>query len=445
MKQKLIKIAVIFLGLMIVFTILSRAAYNISTPKVVLGKAEEMEMGPDISGSGTVEASEMLPVASAEQKVVRKIHVLAGQSVKAGDVLYELDLEKLEEEIAKKQQEIKGIDLQLESARSMKDVAAQSKKMMQSQALSDYERARQAADYEIAEAETAWQNAEAEYEQFKKNPSLFPERTEQEFLQSIDEKKSLYDAALRAKEESLYQAQKAIDSANAPEAKDTSIEQMELTKTTAEKELSALKELQDGEGKVLSPIDGVVAAVNIQVGGMTSGTADLLIADSSAEMLLKVQFPEQYKEYIVNGTAVKLTSETLMEKEIEAIGKLKIEAVQQNEETGGTIEATILIPQNTLPIGTSVGVQIETSKTNYLDCVPLEALHQEDENTYYVYVTDEKKTILGTETVAQRVDVTLDYKGERYAAVKGLALDQEIILSSTKQLKNGGRVKPQEQ
>ena len=59
----------------------------------------------------------------------------------------------------------------------------------------------------------------------------------------------------------------------------------------------------------MSPMDGVVSAVNIQVGGMTSGTADILIADTSAEMMLKVQFSEENKEHVIVGANVKLISE----------------------------------------------------------------------------------------------------------------------------------------
>lgn len=152
----------------------------------------------------------------------------------------------------------------------------------------------------------------------------------------------------------------------------------EILKTGfVEKQLSALKELQSAEGKVVSPMDGVVSAVNIQVGGMTSGTADILIADISAEMMLKVQFSEENKEHVIVGANVKLISDVLMETEKNAVGKLKITAIQQNTETGAGVEASIRIPPNTLPIGTSVGVQIETSKKMYSGCIPLEALHQD--------------------------------------------------------------------
>ena len=42
-------------------------------------------------------------------------------------------------------------------------------------------------------------------------------------------------------------------------------------------------------------------------------------------------------------------------------------------------------------------------------------------------------------------DVTVEYKGDRYAAVKGLSVNQNIILSSSKQISDSGRIKPQKQ
>lgn len=47
--------------------------------------------------------------------------------------------------------------------------------------------------------------------------------------------------------------------------------------------------------------------------------------------------------------------------------------------------------------------------------------------------------------IARRVDVNVLYKGNRYAAVRGLGDGQDIILSSTKPISEGGRVKPQRQ
>ena len=53
------------------------------------------------------------------------------------------------------------------------------------------------------------------------------------------------------------------------------------------------------------------------------------LADTSAEMMLKVQFSEENKEHVIVGANVKLISDVLMETEKNAVGKLKITAIQK--------------------------------------------------------------------------------------------------------------------
>lgn len=195
---------------MIAFTILSRAAYNITTPKVVLGKPESMEMGPEIIGNGVVEAEEIVPVSTVEQKVVRKVHVLAGQKVKAGDVLYELDLEKLQEEIGEKERELKSLELQMESAKSMQSVARQTKEMMQSQAISDYERIEQTANQEIAKAEAEWNRVWEEYSQFQKIRSCIRTGQSRNFYKKSRRQSRLMSLRLRRKRKVFIKHKKQL-------------------------------------------------------------------------------------------------------------------------------------------------------------------------------------------------------------------------------------------
>ncbi len=89
-------------------------------------------------------------------------------------------------------------------------------------------------------------------------------------------------------------------------------------------------------------------------------------------------------------------------------------------------------------------MEIKTEKKKYSSCVPLGALHQAEPGKYFVYVLDEKKSILGDEQVARQVDVEVQYKGNRYAALEGFG-NGKVIVSSTKELRNGGRVKLQEE
>lgn len=357
MKQRLTKIAVLFFALMIVFTILSRAAYNLTTPRVVLGKVESMEIGPEISGSGVVEAKTEIPIIVTAQQLIKSVRVMAGQEVKEGDILFELDQEQLQKSVKLKEWELNSIRQQIESAQ---------------------------------------------------------------------------------------EAKKALDQVNLPQAEDYSAAQMEMEKETKEEELKQLKALADKEGKILSPTSGVVSEVNVKPGTMTSGMGDILVFSATEGLVLKARFSQDQKEYLVRGAKVSVSSQMFTESELEKLGELKINTVSQSVE-GMDVEVAIFLESDVIPIGTNLSLQIQTEKKSYHDCLPLSALHQEEEGKYFVYVLDEKETILGDEKIARKVDVEVEYQGALYVAVTNISEEQQVILTSTKEITDGGRIKPQEQ
>ena len=139
MKQKLIKTAIVFFALMVVFTILSRVIYNMGTPKVMLAKAELMEIGPEIRGSGVVEAKKEIPIMIETQQLIKSVNVIAGQEVKEGDILFELDEAKLKKNVERKEQELDNILQQIEADANARERARQSRELMISQAETDYQ------------------------------------------------------------------------------------------------------------------------------------------------------------------------------------------------------------------------------------------------------------------------------------------------------------------
>ena len=443
MKQKLIKTAIVFFALMVVFTILSRVIYNMGTPKVMLAKAELMEIGPEIRGSGVVEAKKEIPIMIETQQLIKSVNVIAGQEVKEGDILFELDEAKLKKNVERKEQELDNILQQIEADANAREGARQSRELMISQAETDYQRTVESGNEAVEEAAEDLEAAQEEYERFISNPGNYPGRTKEEFEQRIEEMQSAYEMAVDMREENIYQAQKSLDSLNIPEAEQNASLQMEMEREDKEAELNILKALEEKKGKIISPTNGVVSQVNVRPGSMTSGMGDIFISSASEGLILKGQFPEEQKEYLVVGTEVRISSQAFTEKELSQLGDLKIAAVSPSE-TGMGLEVSVLLEGSTVPIGTVFSMEIKTEKKSYSSCIPLSALREGEPGKYFVYMLGEKKSILGDEQVARKVDVNVLYKGNLYAAVEGIG-DGNVISSSTKELTNGGRVKPQEQ
>ena len=77
--------------------------------------------------------------------------------------------------------------------------------------------------------------------------------------------------------------------------------------------------------------------------------------------------------------------------------------------------------------------------------MPVESIVSFSENgnqAQYIFILDEKNTVLGVETVVRRVDVEVIEQNDHYAAVEGpISEEQRIVCSSNRELNEGDRVR----
>lgn len=485
MKHRMMKAGVLLLGLMILFTIISRTAYNMSTAKVSVKKPEPQTFTPDVSARGTVAGREEIAVSAVESLRVGSVHVMEGQAVEAGQILFEVDLQDLMEKMKEKQQELYSLDLQIRSAEESAAISEKSRQLMQSQAQEDYNRtaAREndtvdAAQAELRQAQEAYQNfitgSEMSQTDFIGSGTGQPDstqpgfdqadfgRTAEELLDTVQEKQAAYDQAVKARDESLYQAQKALDSANLGTAKDYTAEQSRITRGQKEEEISRLQELIDAQGKVTAPSKGMVTEVAVKAGSMTSGGGDVLLSDLSGGASLTVAFPEEMRKYVREGTQAVVTEENPLPGQQAATERVTIQAIADNsvavsggigvssgmdtgsvfvQQPGGSFTVTVQVSSEHFSAGEVAILKVEAQAADYASCVPLEALHLMSGDQYYVNVAEKRSTILGEEWVVRQVSVELLEKNEKYAAVEGISSGQEVVTESSRSLEDGSRVK----
>jgi multidrug resistance efflux pump len=124
MKKKIVSIAIKFFLLIIVFTIISRGAYNMTTIRVVVSQPKEMNITHDLFGSGEVCAKDVSAVVVKEGIAIKSVNVAVGDFVKKGTTLFSLSRDSLKNVMAKLQDEIKILDLQTQAAKkSMEETA----------------------------------------------------------------------------------------------------------------------------------------------------------------------------------------------------------------------------------------------------------------------------------------------------------------------------------
>lgn len=369
MKQRIRKAGVLLFGLMISFTIISRTAYNMSTAEVSTEQAEHQTFTPDISARGTVTGSREIAVSTVEGLRVGTVHVMEGQAVEAGEILFEVDLQDLAEKMKVKQQELQSLDLQIRGAVESEAAEERSRQLSRSQAQEDYDRtaARENAAADAALAEL--QRAQEEYRKFTADPAGSSGRTEdgqenagrmdlgqpgtgqsglgqsdlgqsgtgqsgldqpgtgqsgtgqsdvgrissdqtaEQLLAAVQEKQAAYEQALQTREDSLYNAKKSLDSANLETAKSYSVEQSQITRGQKVEEIAKLQALLDVQGKVAAPAKGMVTGVSVRAGAATTGGSDILLSDLSDGASLTVTFPEEMRKYIREGAQAVATAE----------------------------------------------------------------------------------------------------------------------------------------
>lgn len=493
MKQRMIKAGVLLLVLMIMFTIISRMAYNMSIAEVSTQKPEAQTFIPDVSAQGIVTGRQEIAVSAVESLRVGVVHVVEGQTVEAGAVLFELDMQDLTKKMQEKQQELHSLDLQIQSAEESAALTAESRQLTLSQLQEDYNRTAVRENAAVDTALSALRQAQEKYQNFISDREVYSgemnsdqedlgqsdssqpdpgqtnsmqsgsikedfRQTAEELLAVVQEKQTAYDQAIQSREDSLYQVQKAMDTANLGTAKDYSVEQVQITRGQKEQEIAELQRLIDVQGKVTAPSKGMVTGVMVKPGSLTTGGGDILLADISCGASLSVTFPREMRKYVQVGFPAVVTAENFQQGQQVVMEQVTIQTVADGSMYGngaadtragaaselaleGSFTVTVALPPDHFMAGETAGLKVEVPASDYAFCVPIGALHLMSGEQYYVNVAEKRATVLGEEWVVRQVNVELLERNEKYAAVEGISFKQEVVIESSRTLENGSRVK----
>lgn len=254
-------------------------------------------------------------------------------------------------------------------------------------------------------------------------------------------KEEAYDEAIKQRKSTIQSADRSLEDANTPESVDTASALTE-NDDLQEKQLAVdkLQKVMDAGGKVTAPSDGLVTKVNVTTGEATTEDTAIRISDQSAGYKFTATLDKSDAKFLAKDDKVTLDlgSGTSVE-------GLKIQSIDVSREDKNSYELTVSIPAKVKKIGTIATLKVEKASKKYDTCVPLTALHS-DGDKYYVYVINEKDTILGTETAVDKVQVEILDKNNEQAAIDGaFSWDQKFVLTSSKTLRDGDRVRLREE
>lgn len=250
-------------------------------------------------------------------------------------------------------------------------------------------------------------------------------------------KEEAYNEAVKQRQSTIQSANRTLEDAKAPENVDTATA-LTANDDLEEKQLAVdeLQKVMDVNGKITAPSDGLIIKVNVTTGETTTEDTAIRISDQSAGYKFTATLDKASAKYLSKDDKVTLDlgNGTTVE-------GLTVQSIDVSAEDKNSYELTVSIPAKVKKLGSIATLKVEKASKKYDTCVPLGALHS-DGDKYYVYVINEKDTILGTETAVDKVQVDILDKNNEQAAIEGsFSWGQQFVLTSSKTLRNGDRVR----
>jgi len=290
---------------------------------------------------------------------------------------------------------------------------------------------------QVQTAQEALAQAQAERDQAKQALADFTpgaQKSEQELLDALANAKEAYEQAQSELGNTSRTYGQALETASLPDAGSSSAEIGQITYAQMKTQLQKLEALRDAGGEVLAPADGVVTACYVSTGQLTSETTAFLLADSGQGWKFTADVTQDQSKYIGTGDKVTLRLES-SGKEYKDLPVIAFAA----KDTGGTL--TVSLPAADIPLGAGMELTFTRRSQAYTCCVPLTALHMDAQNRAYVLTLETVNTVLGQQTQAAKVMVTVLDKNEKTAALEGALTDKQIIVSSDRTVDSGSRVR----
>ena len=250
-------------------------------------------------------------------------------------------------------------------------------------------------------------------------------------------KEEAYNEAVKQRQSTIQSANRTLEDAKVPENVDTATA-LTANDDLEEKQLAVdeLQKVMDVNGKITAPSDGLITKVNVTTGETTTEDTAIRISDQSAGYKFTATLDKASAKYLSKDDKVTLDlgNGTTVE-------GLTVQSIDVSAEDKNSYELTVSIPAKVKKLGSIATLKVEKASKKYDTCVPLGALHS-DGDKYYVYVINEKDTILGTETAVDKVQVDILDKNNEQAAIEGsFSWGQKFVLTSSKTLRNGDRVR----
>lgn len=435
-KKKWVVRLGVFMLAMLIMTFVSRIIYVDNMPRVHWSYPKAASIQKEFSAEGTVEAADARSIAGLEGLLVDRVDVAVGQQIEEGTLLYEVDVEDLEEQLGVLKEEER---IWQEQVRAEKSRAA-----------AETKRAREDYDDTLAELDRNIAEQNALLEDLKEDLELHLFRIPEEdaadevWIAWADERTRL-DREIEAKERDIEEAEYQKEETLKQAGRD--IEDAQSGQQAAEglysagygavgqiqerqRKIEVWEALAEADGRVYAAQAGTVIEVMLRSGMRMAEDAVIRYADAQSSLVYRTVVTQEQKALVHTGDSVRIRFPGSSQETTETVDSI----VQE----GGDYVVTVRLEPGAAQGQTEGVMSVSVTSQAYDFVIPRKALHSEG-GICYIYVLEEKTGILGTELTARRQTVGLEEQNEDMAAISDSTLqsDMMIVTDSDKELENG--------
>ena len=493
-----------FLIMMIICTILSRAAASVLVAQVQVEKLGRGKLSYSYGGNGTVVPEQEKTIFLwAGQQVEWAAET--GSAVKAGECLIQFRMEYLQQTIRSKQAELAQLEIQVRQ----QEIAARGTVRVPSaeRALQNLEDAQK----KLEDAQEKEMKAREDYDQFDgsglagvssgrfgesagqsggviggRNPetseempgiqdpdnseedpgNVLPDNSsdissrQQELKAALEQAQADVEAARQAADQARTEYQFALkedsaqntNEANSIQSAQLGVQSLHVQADKARRELEELTAYQNAGGRICAEEDCTVLMSGVQTGTFTTG-AEVMVTGIGG-WKLKGFADAKDKEKLKAGTEAEIRLGAGKKKTVrmESVSAERPEGSEGGAGGSGSDSGSLQfcwyarLPENTAAEnGNTFTWNVNAaSDQEYEQIIPLSALREDTAGTFCLILLEEKN-MLGTVQTAKRIPVTVLEKDAQKAAVTStLKESDQIIASSEKYVEEGERVRIKE-
>lgn len=287
------RLLIIFLGIMLIMTIISRINDQKLLPKVTTDSIKSMQLDHIVTIEGTVSHNHEKAVFIPQNLRIAAVNVSEGMYVKKGDILFQIDTKDLDDQIEKAESDAKKQKLQIEDKQDALDRAEKENETAVGRAREDYESINDKETLTLEQLKAQLDKLKDELDGYNTNPLSKRDNTVLNNLKTAyEDKKQAYNDMESSKASAISMAERNLEDAKNPDILEDKVPLIQKQLSDTNQELSVLTGYRQDNYKVRAGREGVIQTVSIKPGDTTGSSMAFLIYDFDKQADTAV-FPEE--------------------------------------------------------------------------------------------------------------------------------------------------------